>query len=165
MKQIVALALAFTFALAHVSSVNAQLQETGVITGTVSGRSGPLGGATVQVIGALGSIAGTAVTTGAGTFRVGQLRPGVYTVQVLGSNGQIIGASSATLTSSAMTATLKIDASAGTLADAAVEEVPAVSTRRRGPSTRMVLAGIGAAAASLGTLLVISTEEDVSGSR
>jgi hypothetical protein len=29
----------------------------------------------------------------------------------------------------------------------------------------MVLAGVGAAAASLGTLLVISTQEDVSGSR
>jgi hypothetical protein len=164
MKRIVVFAVAFTFTLAHVSSVNAQLQASGMITGTVSGPSGPLGAATVQVIGALGSIAGTAVTTGAGIFSVGQLRPGVYTVQVLGSNGQVIGASSATLTSSAMTATVKIDASAGGLADAA-GEVPAVSTRRRGPSTRMVLAGVGAAAASLGTLLVISTQEDVSGSR
>ena len=68
------------------------------------------------------------------------------------------------LTSGAMTATVKIDASAGTLAQAGVE-VPAVSTRTRGMSTRMVLAGVGAAAASLGTLLVISTQEDVSGSR
>jgi hypothetical protein len=164
MKRIVALAIAFTFALAHVSSVNAQLQESGVITGIVNGPSAPLGGATVQVIGALGSVAGTAVTTGSGTFSIGQLRPGVYTVQVIGSNGRIIGASSATLTSGAMTATVKIDASAGTLAQAAVE-VPAVSTQRRGLSTRMVLAGVGAAAASLGTLLVISTQEDVSGSR
>ena len=164
MKRIVALAIAFTFALVHVSSVNAQLQESGVITGTVNGPSAPLGGATVQVIGALGSVAGTGVTTGSGTFSIGQLRPGVYTVQVLGSNGRIIGASSATLTSGAMTATVKIDASAGTLAEAAVE-VPAVSTQRRGLSTRMVLAGVGAAAASLGTLLVISTQEDVSGSR
>jgi len=164
MKRILALAVAFTFALSHVSSVNAQLQGSGVITGTVSGPSGPLGGATVQVIGTLGSIAGSAVTNGGGNFTIRRLPPGVYTVQVLGSNGQIIGASSATLTTQAMTATLKIDASAGTLAEAAIE-VPAVSTRRRGLSTRMVLAGVGAAAASLGTLLVISTQEDVSGSR
>jgi len=164
MKRIVALAVAFTFALAYVSPVNAQLQESGVITGTVSGPSGALGGATVQVIGALGSVAGTAVTTGTGTFSIGQLRPGVYTVQVLGSNGQIIGASSATLTSGAMTATMKINASAGTLAEAAVQ-APAGSTRSRSLSTRVVLAGVGAAAASLGTLLVISTQEDVSGSR
>jgi hypothetical protein len=164
MKRIVALAVAFTFALAHVSSVNAQIQESGVITGTVSGPSGPLGGATVQVIGNLGSIAGTAVTTGTGTFSVGQLRPGSYTVQVVGSNGQIIGASSARLTSSAMTVTVKINASAGTLAETAVE-VPGGNTRSRGLSTKMVLAGVGAAAASLGTLLVISTQEDVSGSR
>jgi hypothetical protein len=164
MKRIVALAVAFTLALAHVSSVNAQLQESGVITGTVSGPSGALGGATVQVIGTLGSVAGTAVTTGAGTFSIGQLRPGVYTVQVLGSNGQIIGVSSATLTGGAMTATVKINASAGTLAETAAQ-VPAGNPRSRSLSTRMVLAGVGAAAASLGTLMVISTQEDVSGSR
>ena len=164
MKRIVALAVVFTFALVNVSSVSAQLQETGIITGTVSGPSGALGGATVQVIGTLGSIAGSAVTTEGGSFTVRRLRPGTYTVQVLGSNSQVIGASSATLTSNAMTATVKIDASAGTLAGAAFE-VPAVSTRSRGLSTRMVLAGVGAAAASLGTLMVISTQEDVSGSR
>ena len=164
MKRIVALALAFTFALTHISSVNAQLQESGVITGTVTGPSAPLAGVTVEVIGTLGSVAGTAVTSRAGAFRIGQLGPGVYTVQALGSNGRIIGASSATLTSGRMTVAVKIDASAGRLADAAVE-VPAVSTRTRGLSTRMVLAGVGAAAASLGTLLVISTQEDVSGSR
>jgi hypothetical protein len=164
MKRIVALAVAFTFALVHVPSVNAQLQESGVINGNVQGPSGPLGGATVQVIGTLGSIAGSAVTTGGGNFIIRPLAPGVYTVQVLGSNSQVIGASSATLTRGAMIATVNIDASAGTLAEAAVE-VPAVSTQRRGLSTRMVLAGVGAAAASLGTLLVISTQEDVSGSR
>jgi hypothetical protein len=164
MKRIVTLAVALTFALAHVSPVNAQLQERGVITGTVNGPSGPLGDATVQVIGTLGSIAGSAVTNGGGNFTIRRLPPGVYTVQVLGSNSQVIGAASATLTSSAMTATVRIDASAGTLADGAIE-VPAVSTRSRALSTRMVLAGVGAAAASLGTLMVISTEEDVSGSR
>jgi hypothetical protein len=105
MKRMLALAVAFTFAVAHVSLVNAQLQGSGVITGTVSGSSGALGGATVQAIEAAGSAAFTAVTTGMGTFSIGGLRPGVYTVQVLGSNGQITGASSATLTTGTMTVT------------------------------------------------------------
>jgi hypothetical protein len=163
MKRIVVIALAVTFALTQFSSLNAQFEGSGTITGTIDGPQGPLTGVTVQAIDSAGSIAGSAVTNGTGAFRIGALRAGTYTVRVLGANGQVIATSSATLTAETMTATLKLSASAGALAGPA-SGVPAAANGG-GMSAKVVLASVGAAAASLGTLLVISTNEDVSGSR
>ena len=164
MRRIVVIAVAFAFALTQVSSLNAQLQGVGSISGTIAGPRGALGGVTVQAVDAKGTIVGNAVTSDAGTFRIAPLRPGTYTVHVLSANGQAIATSSAKLTLEALHVLLKIDASAGTLAKPA-STVPATTARRGGMSAKVVLASVGAAAASLGTLLVISTQEDVSGSR
>ena len=164
MRRIVVIAVAFAFALTQFSSLNAQVQGGGTITGTIAGPQGVLGGVTVQAVDANGTIVGNAVTSDAGAFRIAALRPGTYTVHVRGANGQAIATSSARLTPEAMNVTLKIDASAGTLAGPA-STVPATTARRGGMSAKIVLASVGAAAASLGTLLVISTQEDVSGSR
>lgn len=160
MKRIIALAVVVTLAVAQFPSVNAQLQQVGVITGTVGCPEGPLAGATVQAIDAAGTIAGTAVTMADGAFTIDGLRPGTYTVQVHGSNGLIIGAASATLTSETMTAMVKIDSCAGVLAALAT-----AAGTGGGIGARTILAGVAAAAAALGTLAAISTEPDVSGSR
>jgi hypothetical protein len=164
MKRIVIFAVAFTFALAQFSSVDAQFQEGGAIAGRVAGPARPLGGVTVQAIDAAGSIAGSAATSDAGMFRIVDLRPGTYTVHVLSANGRAIATASATLAADSGPVTLSIEATAGTMAGAATG-VPAAAPRGGGINARLVLASVGAAAASLGTLLVISTNEDVSGSR
>jgi hypothetical protein len=140
------------------------LQEGAAIIGTVSGPGGPLGGVTVQAIDAAGSIAGSAVTSDTGVYRLLNLRPGTYTVHALGANGRPIATGSARLAPNSDLVTLNIQASAGTMAGAATG-VPAAAPRGGGINARLVLASVGAAAASLGTLLVISTNEDVSGSR
>src|SRR5690349_3623998 len=81
MKRVFALALMFTLALGNLSSLSAQVQAIGVISGSISGPTGPLAGVTVNVLGPAGNIVGTAVTTSAGSFSVGGLAVGSFSVQ------------------------------------------------------------------------------------
>jgi hypothetical protein len=162
MKRLFAVSLACLLASAQLPPVYAQLDPSGVIAVTVRGARGPLAGATVQAIDAAGAVAGTGLTNAAGAFNIGKLRPGAYMVQVLGSNRRIIGVASARLTDDTMAVSVTIVTDSGNLAAPATEVAAATGS---GSSARVVLAGVGAAAAALGTLAVISTQEDVSGSR
>jgi hypothetical protein len=165
MKRSLALTLAFALTVVQFASISAQLVGAGIITGTISGPSGPLAGITVQVLDGTGTIAGSAVTTEAGAFSITGLGPGTFTVQAVGANGAIIGASTATLVEGAMTVAVTVNAAAGALAASAAAAAGAAATTGAAAASTTVLAAIGAAAAAVGTAAVIATNEEASGSR
>jgi carboxypeptidase family protein len=161
MKRVLALIFAFTLVAGQLFSI-AQTTGVGVITGTVSGPSGPMVGATVQVLDSAGAVVGTATTTEAGAFSVTGLSAGTFTVQTVGINGAILGATNATLAAGSMSVAVTLSATAGALAASAVA-VTAVAHGAAFSSTT-VLAAVGAAAAAAGTAAVIASKPNASGS-
>jgi len=164
MKRVLALMVALVLMGGQILSTAAQVAGTGVITGTTSGPSGPLVGATVQVLDSAGSVVATATTAQAGAFSVTGLTAGTFTVQTVGLNGAILGTTNATLAAGSMSATVTVSATAGTLAASAVAATAAAGTAA-GISSTSVLIAVGAAAAAAGTAGVIATKENPSGSR
>ena len=164
MKRVLALMVALALMGGQILSTAAQVAGTGVITGTTSGPSGPLVGATVQVLDSTGSVVATATTAQAGAFSVTGLTAGTFTVETVGLNGAILGTTNATLAAGSMSATVTVSATAGTLAASAVAATAAAGTAA-GISSTSVLIAVGAAAAAAGTAGVIATKENPSGSR
>jgi hypothetical protein len=164
MRRVLVFFLVMALSLSQFASVQAQLASPGVITGVVSGSDGVLAGVTVQVLDSASSIVGTAVTTEAGTFSIGGLSTGTFTVHAVGSTGAVIGASTATLVEGAMAAAVTVGANAGAVAAAAAAVVTTTATAG-GMSATAVLAAVGAAAAAVGTAAVVSADEPASGSR
>jgi len=164
MKRVLALMVALALMGGQILSTAAQVAGTGVITGTTSGPSGPLVGATVQVLDSTGSVVATATTAQAGAFSVTGLTAGTFTVETVGLNGAILGTTNATLAAGSMSATVTVSATAGTLAASAVAATAAAGTAA-GISSTTVLIAVGAAAAAAGTAGVIATKENPSGSR
>jgi len=164
MKRVLALMVALALMGGQILSTAAQVAGTGVITGTTSGPTGPLVGATVQVLDSTGSVVATATTAQAGAFSVTGLTAGTFTVETVGLNGAILGTTNATLAAGSMSATVTVSATAGTLAASAVAATAAAGTAA-GISSTTVLIAVGAAAAAAGTAGVIATKENPSGSR
>jgi len=164
MKRVLALMVALALMGGQILSTAAQVAGTGVITGTTSGPTGPLVGATVQVLDSTGSVVATATTAQAGAFSVTGLTAGTFTVETVGLNGAILGTTNATLAAGSMSATVTVSATAGTLAASAVAATAAAGTAA-GISSTSVLIAVGAAAAAAGTAGVIATKENPSGSR
>ena len=163
MKRVLALMVALALMGGQISST-AQIAGTGVITGTISGPSGPLVGATVQVLDSTGTVVATATTAQAGAFSVTGLTAGTFTVQTVGVNGAILGTTNATLAAGSMSAAVTVSATAGTLATSAVAATATAGTVA-GISSTTVLIAVGAAAAAAGTAGIIATKENPSGSR
>jgi hypothetical protein len=162
MKRFLVLIFAFTLVVGQLLSI-AQTAGTGIITGTISGPSGPMVGASVQVLDSAGAIVGTATTTATGAFSVTGLSAGTFTVETVGTNGAIFGATNATLAAGSMSVTVTVSATAGALAASAVA-VTAVATSSAAVSSTTVLAAVGAAAAAAGTAAVVAAKPDASGS-
>jgi uncharacterized surface anchored protein len=97
MKRVLALMVALALMGGQILSTAAQVAGTGVITGTVSGPSGPLVGATVQVLDSAGTVVATATTAQAGAFSVTGLTAGTFTLQTVWINAAIMGTTHATL--------------------------------------------------------------------
>ena len=162
MKRVLALIFAFTLVSGQLFSI-AQTTGVGVITGTISGPSGPLVGATVQVLDNVGAVVGTATTTAGGAFSVTGLSAGTFTVQTVGVNGAILGTTNATLAAGSMSVAVTVSATSGALAAAAAAATTAGATGAAISSTTVLLA-VGAAAAAVGTAAVVATKPDASGS-
>jgi hypothetical protein len=162
MRRVLALIFAFTLVAGQLLSI-AQTTGIGVIIGTITGPSGPLVGATVQVLDSAGAVVGTATTTETGVFSVTGLSAGTFTVQTVAVNGAILGATNATLAAGSMSAAVTLSATAGALAASAVA-VTAVAASGAAVSSTTVLAAVGAAAAAAGTAAVVSAQPDASGS-
>ena len=167
MKRLVSLTLAFVFVLAQLSYVGAQGQAVGIISGTATGTNGAaLAGVTVQVVNSAGTVVGSAVTTAAGSFSVGGLTAGTFTVNVVAASGAVIGTSTATLTAAAMTATVGVSATAAAAAAAAgAAAAGGAAAAAGGISTAAHVAGVGAAAAGIGAAAVVANRDDASPSR
>ena len=168
MRHALALAVAVTLMVAQAPSFGAQVAGTGVITGTLSGPNGVLAGVTVQALDATGTLIGATVSAETGVFMLSGLSAGTFTVQAVGANGAVIGASSVSLTAGAMTATAVINATAGALAASAATAVTGVAAAGATGgviSSGAVLAAVGATAIAVGTAAVIVTNEDASGSQ
>ena len=164
MKRVLALMVACALMGGQILSTAAQVAEIGVITGTISGPSGPLVGATVQVLNSAGTVVGTATTAQAGAFSVAGLSAGTFTVQSVAVNGAFLGTTNATLATGSMSAAVTVSATAGTLAASAVAATAAAGTGAAVSSTTVLIA-VGAAAAAAGTAGIIATKESPSGSR
>jgi hypothetical protein len=164
MKRVLALMVALALIGGQILSNAAQAAGTGVITGTIGGPSGPLVGATVQVLNTAGTVVATATTAQAGAFSVTGLNAGIFTVQTVGFNGAILGTTNATLAAGSMSAAVSVSATAGTLATSAVAATATAGTAA-GISSTTVLIAVGAAAAAAGTAGIIATKENPSGSR
>ena len=162
MKRVLAVVFAFTLVVGQLLSISAQSAGVGVITGTVSGPSGPMAGATVQVLDSAGVVVGTATTTETGVFGVTGLSAGTFTVQTVGVNGAILGATNATLAAGSMSVAVTLSATAGALAASAVAVTAAASNAAVSSTT--VLLAVGAAAAAAGTAAVVAAKPDASGS-
>jgi hypothetical protein len=121
-------------------------------------------GAAVQVLDSAGAVVGTATTAQAGAFSVAGLNAGTFTVQTVGLNGAILGATNATLAAGSMSVVVTVSATAGILAASAVAATAAAGTSAAISSTT-VLVAVGAAAAAAGTAGIIATQQDPSGSR
>ena len=162
MKRVLALIFAFTLGVGQLLSISAQTTGVGVITGTVSGPSGPMVGATVQVLDSAGVVVGTATTTETGAFGVTGLSAGTFTVQTVGVNGAILGATNATLAAGSMSVAVTLSATSGALAALAVAVTAAASNAAVSSTT--VLLAVGAAAAAAGTAAVVAAKPNASGS-
>ena len=162
MKRVLAVVFAFTLVVGQLLSISAQSAGVGVITGTVSGPSGPMVGAAVQVLDSAGVVVGTATTTETGVFGVTGLSAGTFTVQTVGVNGAILGATNATLAAGSMSVAVTLSATAGALAASAVAVTAAASNAAVSSTT--VLLAVGAAAAAAGTAAVVAAKPDASGS-
>ena len=163
MKRVLSLIFAFTLGVGQLLSISAQTTGVGVITGTVSGPSGPMVAATVQVLDSAGVVVGTATTTETGAFSVTGLSAGTFTVQTVGVNGAVLGATNATLAAGSMSTAVALSATAGALAASAVA-VTAVAVSAAAISSTTVLVAVGAAAAAAGTAAVVASKPDASGS-
>jgi hypothetical protein len=164
MKRALVLMIAFSLMVGQFLSTAAQVPGTGVITGTTSGPSGPLVGASVQVLDGGGVVVGTATTTEAGAFSVTGLNAGTFTVQTVGANGAVLGTSSVTLAAGSMSVAVNISATAGALAATAVAATAAAASGAAVSSTTVLIA-VGAAAAAAGAAGIIATQDNASGSR
>jgi len=164
MKRVLAFMVAIALMSGQLFSIAAQVAGTGVITGTISGPSGPLVGASVQVLDSTGAVVGTATTAEVGAFSVTGLSAGTFTVQTIAVNGAILGTANATLAAGAMSAAVTVSATAGILAASAVAATAAAGTGAAISSTT-VLVAVGAAAAAAGTAGIIATQADPSGSQ
>src|SRR5262245_15964940 len=106
MIRLSALTLLFILVASQIGGPNPRAQATGVIRGTVSGPSGPLSGVTVNIVNASGTVVGSTVTTAAGSYSVGNLAIGTYTIQIVSTTGAVVATSTGTISAAAVAATV-----------------------------------------------------------
>lgn len=151
MKKIVAVALTFVLAMTSLStSMLAQTPTTGELTGTATSNTGRrLSGLTVQLRSTTGTVLGSAVTKNDGSFSFPGLNAGSYTLECLGTKGEVIGTARATLAPPSTSQSI--------LCASDVVAWPIFNKK--------VLAALGAAAVALGAVAVVSTRPDGSPAR
>jgi hypothetical protein len=161
------IAVALAFVWVTMPPLPARAQAAGVITGTVNGPAGPLASVTVQVLNAEGMIVGSATTGFDGRFAVSRLPPGTYTVQTLGSTGQVMATTIATLGAGAMTASVLVSATAAALAGTAIAAggAAAAGAAAGGLGAATIVTSLAVAASAAGIVTVVVTADEASGRR
>jgi hypothetical protein len=155
MKRTLTVAMILTLVIAQISTLSAG--AAGVITGTMRGPGGPMSGVRVNALNTMGSIVGSAMTNGVGSYSLEGLSAGTFTVQAVSAMGTVMTTSTATLSATAMKATTNLSASA-----AAAPAAQSVATTARGFNAKAIWWAVGATAAGAGIIAAVAVEDDAS---
>ena len=164
MKQVLAIAMMFTLVpgLGPLLASQAPVAAGGVIQGTLSGNSGPLAGATINVIDFDGQVVRRTTRTGFdGTFSTNGLAIGRYFVQAVSTSGAVLSTVIATLTGDNTTATVMMTATDNNDRGAAIGSAAKVGSFR----VIALTAAISAAATAAGVAGIVGTRDDASPSK
>jgi hypothetical protein len=156
MRRIVVLVLALTFALQGASTLAfaAAAQGTATLAGTARNSSGrPIGDCTVQLRDVLnGQLVGTTKCDRAGAFVFTNLNPGNYIVEVVDSQGVVIGTSAVS------------EVAAGATVAISVTAATAAAATTGGISTALIVTAL-AAAAGVAAVVVVANRGQASPSQ
>ena len=154
MRRIVVLVLALTFALQSASTLAfaAAAQGTATLAGTARSSNGqPIQNCTVQLRDVLtGQLVGTTKCDRAGAFVFTNLNPGNYVVEVVNSEGDVIGASAVSTVAPAATVAISVTAATA-----------AAATTGSGISTALIVTTL-AAAAGVAAVVVVANRGQAS---
>lgn len=160
MKRTLSVAVMLALILTQISTLSAGAGSVGVITGTMRGPAGPVGGVRVNALNTVGSIVGSAMTNGMGSFTVEGLAAGTFLVQAVSPTGTVMTTSTATLSAAAMKATTNLTASA-----AAAPAAQSAAVTGGGFNATAIWWAIGASAAGAGIVAAVAVHDDASPSR
>jgi hypothetical protein len=157
MKRTLAVALMLAM-MTQLAPVAAAAGAQGVITGTMRGPSGPTAGVRVNVLDAKGSIIGSTMTNGAGSYTLSGLPTGTFLVQAVSPSGAVMSTSMATISGTATKSTANLAA-----ASAAAQDPSQVSAATTGAmNTRALWWMIGASAATAGLAATVAMQDPAS---
>lgn len=160
MKRTLAAVTMFALVMAQISTLSAGAMSNGVITGTMRGPVGPVAGVRVNVLDAKGTVVGTAITNGTGSYSLEGLPAGTFMVQAVNAAGSVVTTQLVTLANPSMKATGNLVASA-----AAAPAAAQAAATAGGLNSRALWWVIGASAATVGMAAAVAMEEPASPAR
>ena len=159
MKRTLAVAVMFAMVMTQLATVSAGTAAQGVITGTMRGPAGPVAGVRVNVLDAKGSIIGSTVTNGAGSYSLSGLPAGTFMVQAVNGTGSVMTTSMTTLGTPAMKSTANLTASAAAPAQSGGAASAATTG---GFSVKTLWWVVGASAATAGLAATVALQDPAS---
>jgi chitinase len=157
MKRTLAAVTLLALVTAQMPTLYAGTGSSGVIMGTMRGPGGPVAGVRVNALDTKGTIIGTAVTNGTGSYSLEGLPAGTFVVQAVSATGHVMTTSRATLSSAAMKSTANLTASA-----AAAPAAQAAAVKSSGFNTQSIWWIVGASAATAGVVGAVVLHDDAS---
>jgi hypothetical protein len=157
MKRTLAAVTLFALVTAQMPILHAGAGSSGVITGTMRGPGGPVAGVRVNALDTKGTIIGTTVMNGTGSYTLDGLPAGTFVVQAISAAGRVMTTSRATLSASAMKSTANLTASA-----AAAPAAQAAAVKSDSFSTLSIWWIVGASAAAAGVVGAVALHDDAS---
>ena len=148
----------FAMVMTQLATVSAGTAAQGVITGTMRGPAGPVAGVRVNVLDAKGSIIGSTVTNGAGSYSLSGLPAGTFVVQAVNGTGSVMTTSMTTLATPAMKSTANLTASAA----APAQSSAASAATTGGFSVKTLWWVVGASAATAGLAATVALQDPAS---
>ena len=158
MKRTLAVAVMFALVMTQLATVSAGAAVQGVIAGTMRGPAGPVAGVRVNVLDAKGSIIGSTVTNGAGSYSLSGLPAGTFMVQAVNGTGSVMTTSMTTLATPAMKSTANLTASAA----APAQSGAASAATTGGFSVKTLWWVVGASAATAGLAATVALQDPAS---